>query len=196
MAVKATLAIANRAVEALVRAVEARVRELIDEDRRTEAIIDTLKAIFGEDAVKRIDVEREGWDMAKETPVVVENRGYALTVMANTPGVGVWHSGIDIWLKDYAVEGQILIYSPREPWDIEEPGEGDPKKPRAVVNRAILDELAVRLPEDFKPFAHVVDRCPNCGEVTRMRYGYCDKGVPLYIYVEETYPCECQREDP
>ena len=191
MAVKAVVAVKWGAVEALLEAVEAETRELVDEDRRIRAVVDALKAIFGEESVR--EVERGEECEEDEVPAIIRTRGYVLETLMKMPYRGVWDTGIAIWLKDYSTDSFIMIESPRRPWDVEVPGEGDPQEPRAILNQAILKVLRTKL-EGFLPFAHVARRCPDCGEATKVRFGLYDPDVPIYVFVEETYPCKC--EDP
>jgi len=186
MAVEARLAVEARAVEDLIKAVEARTAEIIDEERRTEAVIGALRAIFGEDAVKV--KEKTGKD---ELPAEIRTAGYTLVVDLYQDG---WYSGIRVELRKYNVRTHIIIKSPREPWELEPPGEGEPKEPRAVIDKAVLDVLRQRLPPGFEPFAHVANRCYYCREPTEIYYGFMDRSIPLYIYVEESFSCACERD--
>lgn len=179
VAVEVKVAVEATKVEALRAAVEARVRELIEEEKRTKAIIEVLEALFGE--VKERAPEA-GYEV-----ITIAPDGYTLKVHVSSARM----LGFTIRLDTYKVETWLDIWSPREPWELEAPGEAH-REPKAVINRAVLDVIRPKLePLGFRQFVHVADYCSNCNEDTKVRFGFCREDVPVYVFVEETYRCRC-----
>jgi len=186
MAVEAHLAVKAGAVADLMSEVERRIADIINDERRTKAIIATLKAIFGDKNVVIKDKADKD-----ELPAEIRHAGYALVLDFWQDG---WFTGIQVMAKKYGTWTEVMIKSPQEPWELEAPKEDEPREPRAVIDKAVLDVLRQRLPAEFKPFVHVAERCSYCDEATRMYFGFQNEAIPLYIYVEETFPCACERD--
>ena len=192
--------VSEKVVEALERLAEILTEEtakIVSAEQRSKAVKGIVATILGVSLDRLAEVDFKDASMAHrfdypllrcggktvgfycgDNRVVFEREGY------------VYRCEIEL-KTEFGTKARILIASPAEPWETDSYAPGP--EPRSHITKAVLNLLERWLP-DMQEFTQT-HFGRYCDEMDKVKFGVMDESVPIYVYVEETYPCACTRDD-